>query len=155
VRLQKSTNAGKSYRNVGRGKKTDANGRVLLRPRISSDTRYRLKTAAFAALGYTGFTAGTADVGVIATGAPRVSKVRLKPTRLTLRTTERGTFRVKLARRTGSGLVTVKAARKRKNGAGKVAFKLGNIGAGAYRVTIKVRDREGNKRTVRVNRTVG
>lgn len=155
VRLQKSTNGGKSYRNAGRSRKTDANGRVLLRPRISSDTRYRLQTAAFAALGCTGFTAGTADVGVIATGAPRVSRVRLKPTRLTLRTTERGTFRMKIARRTGSGLATVTTARKRKNGAGKVAFKFGSIGAGAYRVTIRARDREGNTRTVRVNRTVG
>ena len=35
-------NGGKSYRNVGRSKQTDANGGVLLRPRISSDTRYRL-----------------------------------------------------------------------------------------------------------------
>ncbi len=47
VRLQASTNGGKSYRNVGRSKPTDADGRVLLRPRIGCDTRYRLKTSAW------------------------------------------------------------------------------------------------------------
>ena len=155
VRLQASTNGGKSYRNVGRSKKTGADGHVLLRPRISSDTRYRLKTSSFAALGYTGFTAGTTDVGVIATGAPRLSRVRLRHTSLKLRTTERGTFRAKIARRTASGLVTVKQARKRKNGAGKVSFRFGDIGAGTFRITLKARDREGNKRTVRVIRTLG
>jgi hypothetical protein len=51
--------------------------------------------------------------------------------------------------------VTVRTARKRSSGAGKVAFTFGNVGAGAYRVTIKARDREGNKRTVRVNRSLG
>ena len=92
---------------------------------------------------------------MIATGAPRVSTVRLRHTSLKLRTTERGTFRTKIARRTAARARDHEAGAQAKNGAGKVAFKFGDIGAGRFRITIKARDREGNTRTVQVNRTLG
>jgi tungstate transport system substrate-binding protein len=148
---------------------TGPDGRFTVSAPVQSTVRFRLFTAAAPASGYNQFTPSALPLGVVTvnptappadttkdTTKPRVSKVKLSKTSLSLRISEKGSVRAIIDRRAGKKYRRVQTVtlRSTATGAKTVRVKHKRLSKGKYRVRLTATDAAGNKRTLTRNFTV-
>lgn len=159
LQLQRSTNGGKTFTDVGAPVTTDAAGRASFTPKLLKTTTFRVRMDR-----YRQFSPSTSTLGVVADLAPQVTKIRLTAKRLALTVNEAATVRVAVSRRTTRTvrvkgkkrtvvvLKRVKNIRAVATRPGQVARSVGALRPGVYQLTVRADDVAGNvtKRVVRL-----
>jgi tungstate transport system substrate-binding protein len=158
VRLQASTDGGKTYTNVDAPSPTTGTGGVTFRPLVSATTTYRVALPRYAK-----FSPNVQTLGVVAVPAPpatppavtprpdktapSVSKTRLSARKLSFTISEAGTIKATIKIRKGKSYVRVKQLTLRATKAGTVVRAFKAIKAGTYHVTLTATDKAGNVRS--------
>ena len=153
VRLQSSTDGGTTWANAGAAVDTGADGALTVSTTITETAAYRLAFPQFAVTAYNALTASVTPLGIVTAIAaadatkPKVSRVRLTRTRVSLASSEAARITVTIVRRNARRklkTLTITEGRKGSN-----SRRMEALEAGTYRVTVRATDAAGNVRTVK------
>ena len=155
VRVQWSSNGGKTWKNAGPAVKTTAAGSFTSSIRMVRTATFRLSTPAFATSSYNGLSAGTQALSKVSDKTkPRISQIRLSPHELKLKVSEAAIVKVAVERVVTRGrrverYVAVWRTTFKPKKARTVAERLKQgLAGGHVRIVVRARDASGNTRTV-------
>jgi tungstate transport system substrate-binding protein len=157
VVLQRSTNGGASWSDVGGPATVGANGRWSLSTVVSQTARYRLRTPTFDVTSYNSLSPSTQELGPVTvpatapqpdTKAPSVTRVKLTRRGVSLRVSEGSDVRLVIQKRVRNRFRTISRLHLGTTKARTLRGHHKALGKGRYRIKITVTDAVGNRRTL-------